>query len=219
MNNILNFGKRLTFLSTARHKTARPQDNFTYFWTMIKISILSSSVRQGRKSHRVALYFKNYIEENKLARAQIIDLKEYNFPLFDERLRFQKDPAPEVIEFSERIKNSDGIIIVAPEYNGGYPASLKNVIDLLYDEWWRKPVAISTVSEGVFGGTQVITSLQFILWKLKAWTVPAMFPVQKVKDNFDENGVPVDRTATDKRAAAFISELMWCITARKKMED
>ena len=83
------------------------------------------------------------------------------------------------------------MIIIAPEYNGGYPASLKNVIDLLTDEWRKKPVAISTVSDGSFGGTQVITALQFSLWKIRAWTVPAMFPVPKVMETFDEEGNPL----------------------------
>ena len=144
---------------------------------MPHIAILSASVREGRKSHRVALYFQNYILENKLAEVEILDLKHYQFPLFNERLSLQTSPTEEVLDFADRISNADGIIIVSPEYNGGYPASLKNVTDLLYREWYRKPVAISTVSSGPFGGTQVITSLQFSLWKMKAWTVPAMFPV------------------------------------------
>lgn len=37
-------------------------------------------------------------------------------------------------DFSVRKKLTDGIIIVTPEYNGDYPASLKNVVNLLYDE-------------------------------------------------------------------------------------
>ena len=186
---------------------------------MPHISIISSSVRIDRNSHRVALYFKNYLQTNNLATAEILDLKEYNFPLFDERLRLQKNPTSEVIEFAEKIKAADGVLIVTPEYNGGYPASLKNVVDLLYDEWHRKPVAVSTVSDGIFGGTQVITSLQFSLWKIKAWTVPAMFPVPKVREAFDENGTPADKAATDKRAAGFINELLWCIEAKSKMKN
>lgn len=184
---------------------------------MPHIAVISSSIRQGRKSHRVALYFQNYLVQNKLATAEVIDLATYNFPLFDERLKFQKKPSAPTLEFAEKIKSADGVIIVTPEYNGGYPASLKNVIDLLYEEWRRKPIAISTVSDGVFGGTQVITSLQFSLWKIKAWTVPAMFPVPKVLEAFDENGIPNDPTSTDKRAKAFIDELLWCIEANKKM--
>lgn len=184
---------------------------------MNKISIISTSVRKGRRSHRVALYFKRYLEENGLASAEILDLDKYRFPIFEERLRFQESPGKKVIEFASKIRESDGIIIVTPEYNGGYPASIKNIIDLLYDEWHRKPVAISTVSDGNFGGTQVIISLQFILWKIRAWTVPAMFPVPNVQDNFDENGNLKGNPAMEKRTKNFISELMWCIEAGKLM--
>ena len=156
----------------------------------------------------MALYFKRYLEENNLASAEILDLKEFNFPVFNERLRLQKDPSPAALEFAGKIKNADGIIIVTPEYNGGYPASLKNVIDLLYDEWHNKPVAISTVSDGNFGGSQVITSLQFTLWKMRIRTVTAMFPVPRVMDAFDEKGVPSDKNAADKRAANFVKGLL-----------
>jgi NAD(P)H-dependent FMN reductase len=186
---------------------------------MPQIAIISSSVRTGRNSHRVALYFKNYLEENNLAHVEILDLKEFNFPLFDERLRLQKNPSEATLDFAVKIKNADGVIIITPEYNGGYPASLKNVIDLLYDEWYHRPVAISTVSEGNFGGAQVITSLQFILWKMHAWTVPAMFPVPKVREAFDKYGNPSEKDATDKRAANFIKELLWCVGAKKRMAE
>ncbi|MCW3123399.1 MAG: hypothetical protein JWQ38_2891 [Flavipsychrobacter sp.] len=186
---------------------------------MPHISIISSSVRIGRNSHRVALYFKSYLEENNLATVEILDLEAYDFPIFHERLRLQPDPLPSAVAFSQKIKASDGVIIVTPEYNGGYPAALKNVTDLLYDEWHRKPIAISTVSDGVFGGTQVITSLQFSLWKIRAWTVPVMFPVPKANVAFDEAGVPADKAATDKRAAAFTGELLWCIEASRRMKE
>ena len=175
---------------------------------MKNIAIISASVRTGRLSHRVALYFKRYLEDNNLASAEIVDLKEYNFPVFDERLRLQKEPSPAALKFAGKIKNADGIIIVTPEYNGGYPASLKNVVDLLYEEWHHKPVAISTVSDGIFGGSQVITSLQFTLWKMGVRTVTAMFPVPRVKDAFDENGIPSDENSTGKRASKFIGALM-----------
>lgn len=184
---------------------------------MPHIAIISSSVRTGRNSNRVALYFKGYLQTNNLATVEFIDLNEYRFPVFDERLRFQKNPSAEMLDFADKIKLADGVLIVTPEYNGGYPASLKNVIDLLYDEWYRKPIAISTVSNGIFGGSQVITSLQFSLWKIRAWTVPAMFPVPKVEDAFDENGNPADKAGTDKRAAAFINELLWYVEAKSKM--
>ncbi len=185
---------------------------------MPHISIIAASVRTGHASNRVALFFKEFIESKKLATAEILDLKTYNFPLFDERLKYQSHPSANVLDFADRIKKSDGVIIVTPEYNGGYPASIKNVVDLLYDEWHRKPVAISTVSDGNFGGTQVITSLQFSLWKIRAWTVPAMFPVPNVNKAMDENGKPLEPTM-EKRALNFVNELLWCIAAKQKMQQ
>ena len=180
---------------------------------MRHISIISSSVREGRKSHNVSLYFKNYLTENNLATTEIIDLKEYNFPIFEGPLKTLINPAKNVLEFADKIKSSEGIIIVTPEYNGGYPASLKNAIDLLLEEWKHKPIAIVTVSSGPFAGTQALISLQFTLWKIMAWTIPAMFSVPTVDKAYDENGKPMDKSNSDKLAAVFIKELLWCIEA------
>ena len=184
----------------------------------MKIAIISSSVRNGRNSHRVAIYFKNFIEQNKIADTEIIDLLNYNFPVFEERLKYLSTPSEGIKDFTNRIKNADGIIIVTPEYNGGYPASLKNAIDLLYDEWYHKPIALATVSEGQFGGSQVITSLLFTLWKIKALVATTVFPVIKVEETFDAEGNPSDRVSTDKRARAFFNELLWCINAKQKTD-
>jgi NAD(P)H-dependent FMN reductase len=184
---------------------------------MPHIAIISSSVRTGRNSHRVALYFQNYLVNQNVASAEILDLSVYQFPLFTERLKYLPSPSPDVVEFADKVRNADGIIIVTPEYNGGYPASIKNVIDLLYEEWHRKPIGIATVSEGIFGGSQVITSLLFTLWKMHAWVIPAMFPVPNVETNFSETGHPVKK-ATDERAKIFLNEFFWCIQAKTKMD-
>ena len=175
---------------------------------MPHIVIISASVRTGRKSQRVALFFKDYLAKNNFASAEILDLDEYNFPIFNERLRLQTNPQPAVLQFAEKINSAEAVIIVTPEYNGGYPASLKNVIDLLYNEWKRKPIAIAAISDGIFGGTQVVTSLQFTLWKIGAWTVPVRFHVQNVDTSFNEDGVPADKTASEKNANIVVSELL-----------
>jgi NAD(P)H-dependent FMN reductase len=175
---------------------------------MPHIEIISSSIRVGRASHRVALFFKKFLEEKKLATAGILDLKTYNFPLFDERLSKQANPIPTAKEFSEKVKQASAIIIVTPEYNGGYPASLKNVVDLLYNEWRRKPIAIAACSDGQFGGTQVITSLQFSLWKIGALTVPARFHASNVNTSYSEEGIPTNVALTEKLAAGFVEEVL-----------
>jgi NAD(P)H-dependent FMN reductase len=184
----------------------------------MKIAIISASIRKGRASHRVALYFQNYIKENKLGEVTMLDLNEYQFPVFEERLKNLLNPSVQTLQFSEEVNTADAVLIVTPEYNGGYPASLKNIVDLLTSEWKRKPIAISTVSAGAFGGSQVITSLLFCLWKLGALVVPAMFPVPTVDKTYTETGEAIDKESTDKRAKKFLEELLWCAEAKQKME-
>jgi NAD(P)H-dependent FMN reductase len=175
---------------------------------MARIGIISSSVRIGKKSDRVALFFKNYINIHQLGEAELVDLAQYDFPIFKERLYLLKDPPKALIAFSDLIKSFDGIVLVSPEYNGGYPASLKNVIDVLQEEWKRKPIGISTVSSGPFGGMNLITSLQYTLWKMGAFTIPAMFPVANVENSFDGDGNAIDKEPTEKRASIFLAELL-----------
>ena len=175
---------------------------------MKHISIISASVRTDRKSHNVALFFEQFLTENKLATTEILDLKSYNFPIFDERLSNQKNPSENAIDFQKKIVNSDGIIIVTPEYNGSFPASLKNVIDLLYVEWKNKPIAISTVSAGGFGGTQCLVALQFVLFKIGARIISSVFHVSKVQENYDDNGKAINKAISDKMATSFVNELL-----------
>lgn len=183
------------------------------------IRIISSSVRAGRKSPRLALYFKNYIHKNGLGEAEILDLADFDFPIFEERLRLQENPLPEALEFADKINSADGILIVTPEYNGSIPASLKNAIDLLGPEWKHRPVALCTVSAGAFGGSEALVALQFILWKLGALTVPAMFPVPEVEKHFDEKGRALRPEETDKRAQSILKELLFIIAALNKMKE
>lgn len=183
---------------------------------MFRIAIISGSVRIGRQSHRVAKYFHKYISDHKLADPEILDLKKFNFPVLEERLSKTAEPGPSEKLFSEKIKNADAVIVVFPEYNGGYSAGIKNAIDLLYPEWHHKPISLVCVSDGNFGGVNALTLIQTVFLKVKA--VPTgSFPVPKVQDSFDEEGNALDKEKTDKRAAALLKELLWFTEAFRKM--
>jgi NAD(P)H-dependent FMN reductase len=175
---------------------------------MKHLSIISASIRTDRKSHNVALFLERFINENKLATTEILDLKAYNFPLFEERFSYLTNPSEKEIDFQKKIVNSDGIIVVTPEYNGSFPASLKNVVDFLYNEWKNKPIAISTVSSGEFGGTQCLVALQFVFFKIGAKTISSVFHVSKVAENYDENGNPLNKEITNKMATVFLKQLL-----------
>jgi NAD(P)H-dependent FMN reductase len=176
---------------------------------MKKIAIVLGSIRKGRQSPKLAMYFKDFITKTNLATTEIIDLKEYQFPLFEERLRYLQNPPQNILDFATKIKEADAIIIVSPEYNGSFPASLKNVIDLLKDEWFHKPIGLATVSSGNFGGLKCQIALQQTLQHMKALVSPVVFPVPNVETEFDKNGIPADVDKTNKRADVFVKELLW----------
>lgn len=175
------------------------------------IAILSSSVRIGRLSHRIALFFKKYLEENHLATAEILDLKAYNFPLFDERLSYQKHPSNEVLDFTERFNRADGLIIVSPVYNASYPAALKNIIDLYFTEWRRKVVTVCSVTYGHVPGIATVQELQRLLLKLGAVVSPVCYTVTEAGTSFGEDGTPVIPEKIADRVYPMIEEFLWLI--------
>jgi NAD(P)H-dependent FMN reductase len=178
---------------------------------MKNIAIISSSIRVDNKSHHVAAYLQQYLIENKIANAEVLDLKDYSFPLFECTFQYMKSPSLYLLAFQKKIIDADGIIIVTPEYNGSIPASLKNIVDLFYDEWFQKPIAFSTVSSGDFGGSQALTHLQFIFWKIQARTYTTNFPVPKVQDHFNDAGKPKNKKETDALAKPYIKGFIACI--------
>jgi len=185
----------------------------------MQIAIISSSVRTGRKSHNAALHLKRTLEETPNT-VDLLDLSTFNFPIFEERLKFMKQPSMSVLDFAERFRKADGVIIVTPEYNGSFPASLKNVIDLLTEDWKGKPVSICTASSGMFAGTQVMVQLVFPLWKIKAWVVPSSMQVPKVQEAFGDDGsVLQDAEGWERRTKLFLDDLGWAMEARRRMDS
>lgn len=186
--------------------------------TMPHFALISASVRTGRKSHRVALHLQSTLLESDNT-VDLLDLQALDLPLFHERLKFMTEPPAVLTDLSERIRKADGVIIVTPEYNGSFPASLKNLIDVFNEEWKGKPVGLCACSGGAFGGAQVMVELLFPLWKLKAWLVPSSFQVPKVQEQFNEDGTPNgDAEGWARRTKAFLDELGWAVEAKRRME-
>ena len=182
------------------------------------IAIISSSVRTGRKSHNAALHLKRTLTETTNT-VDLLDLNEFNFPIFEERLKFMEAPSKAVLDYADRFRKADGVIIVTPEYNGSFPASLKNVIDLLTEDWKGKPVSICTASGGLFAGTQVMVELLFPLWKIKSWVVPSSMQIPKVQEVFGDDGsILQDVEGWERRTKLFLDDLGWAMEAKRRME-
>lgn len=125
---------------------------------MKKIGIIVGSVRPGRVGKSIADYVLNKAPSNATVKYELIDLQEVNLPLLDEEIpAFQgKYQHQHTINWSNTIKGFDGFIIVTPEYNYGYPASLKNALDYLYHEWSNKAVAFVGYGYSAMGSRSVM---------------------------------------------------------------
>ena len=176
---------------------------------MKRVAIISSSVRTGRLSHRVALYIKRYLEGNALAEVDLLDLKAYDFPLFDERFAFQEHPSEKLVDFTERFNRAQVVWIVTPVYNGSFPASLKNVIDLYYKEWKRKVAVVTSVTYTKVPPILTIQQLQVILLKLGALVIPAMHTVIEADKDFDPDGNPRLPDQADAFLRPVADETLW----------
>jgi NAD(P)H-dependent FMN reductase len=123
---------------------------------------------------------------------EIIDLKDYPMPMFDEPLspRYNLDRKVDVRaqRWLSKLEEFDAYIFVTPEYNHSIPGVLKNAIDYITWEIQRKPVGI--VSHGSAGGARAQVQLKVILSESRAVPIPIPSPLAMVgmSDKIDDNG-------------------------------
>jgi len=98
-------------------------------------------------------------------------------------------------------------VLVAPEYNRGYPGLLKHVLDTNLAEYIHKAAGVVGVSAGIFGGARMIENLLPVLRELGLVTIFWDVNFNSVRTRFDETGGLVDDSflAIDK----FLDELVW----------
>ncbi len=172
----------------------------------LQIPVLVGSVRRGRLTMRVARFASDRLARAG-ANAPLLDLREFDLPIMEERLHKRDDPPPGLKRFSDAIRRADAVVVVSPEYNGSMPGVLKNALDYIYGEWFRKPVGIVTVSAGGFGGVQLHNHLQLLFLRLKALPVAGM-AVSKVARSFSDDGETVEEHY-EKAFAGFVETLAW----------
>lgn len=131
-----------------------------------KIGIIIGSTRPNKIGGQVAEWVSQQVQKTPDLQFTLVDLEKWNLPLFNEPGMPLNGPQTYVHvhtkKWSQEIASYDGYIFVTPQYNCGYPASLKNAIDYLYVEWKNKPAII--VSYGFQnGGEKAATQLKQVL--------------------------------------------------------
>ncbi|OHA25030.1 MAG: hypothetical protein A3D52_00615 [Candidatus Taylorbacteria bacterium RIFCSPHIGHO2_02_FULL_44_36] len=128
----------------------------------LHIKVIAGSTRQGRFSDKAAAWIAEEIEKQKGVTVEVLDLRDYAMPFFNEPMSpsFKQEPYKNeaVARFTKKIEEGDAFVMVTPEYNHGTSGVLKNALDWVYPEWNNKPVAF--VSYGGVGGARAVEQLR-----------------------------------------------------------
>ena len=168
----------------------------------LSIPVILGTPRQGRLSEHVARVMVEELCTRDGVQTSLIDVRELPLATTDAGEAI-KDPS-----FSETIMRADGLVIVAPEYNHGYPGLLKHALDTNLKEYIHKPVGLCGVSAGGFGGTRVIESLLPVMRELGLVTIFWDVNVSSAGKVFDANGQLLD-SALPRRIDKMLGELIW----------
>jgi NAD(P)H-dependent FMN reductase len=166
------------------------------------IPVILGTTRKGRASENVARFVFEDIQKREGVETELIDLRELKFTTEDAGESI-KDPV-----FSKAMERADGVVLVAPEYNHGYPGLLKHALDTNLKEYIHKAVGICGVSAGGFGGTRMIENLLPVLRELGLVTIFWDGNFSSARKLFDESGQILDQ-AYVKRIDKFLKELIW----------
>jgi NAD(P)H-dependent FMN reductase len=187
---------------------------------MTAISVIVGSTREARFSEKAARWIFKHLQARAGVDARLLDLRDFPMPFFDQPMPPAMPGRPgyanEVVrKWTQAVARSDSFIVVAPEYNYGPPAVLKNAIDWVYPEWNRK--AIGFVSYGSAMGVRSVQQLREIAIELQM--APIRFsvhiPVSTLWAHFQGGDVEAGLAEVDGAAKAMIDDLLWWTSALK----
>lgn len=126
------------------------------------ITVVLGTARKGRRSEKVTQAIVDILKKRKDLTVQLADVKDYAFgktiPAWEENKKTQP--------WRDLVQKTDGFLIVAPEYNHGYPGELKLLLDQELKGYSGKSVVVCGVSSGGFQGARVVENLLPVLREL-----------------------------------------------------
>ncbi len=119
---------------------------------------------------------------------QLLDLAELPAEIFSPTAYQDK---PDVFTpFASTVLESDGLVVVTPEYNGSFPGVLKYFIDMLKfpESFENRPVCFVGLSAGSWGALRAVEQLQQIFGYRNAYLYPGRVFIPEVYRRLDDEG-------------------------------
>jgi NAD(P)H-dependent FMN reductase len=166
--------------------------------TPLSVAVIIGSTREGREGARIGRWFADRARLRDELDVTVVDLADFAFPS-----AYPGTATPPMTEFVEAVGRADGFVVVTPEYNHSFPASLKQAIDYAYDEWQAKPVGF--VSYGCRSvGMHAVDQLRTVFTALHAVTLRD-FVGHDLMDGADE----LDADGPAQAARTLLDQLCW----------
>lgn len=166
----------------------------------IQIGLIYGSTRAGRFCDTVAGWAAEEIRAQGGCSVDIIDPAE---------IRMTGADAPTLWE---RMAKADAFVVVTPEYNHGYPAPLKTLIDSVGAEWHAKPVAFVSYG-GISGGLRAVEQLRLVFAELHAVTIRDSVSFPSAWEQFDASGKLLEPDRARRSMATMLRRLRWWAVA------
>lgn len=180
----------------------------------LRLAVIVGSGRKGRTGAVVARWFALRAEQRGDLDVDMIDLAAYPLPAEP-----SPDPSPATVdlltELSPRLARADAFVVITPEYNRSFPASLKSAIDWHFSEWQAKPVAFVSYG-GRSGGLRAVEQLRQVFPEVHAMTIRDTVSFHAVWDQFDRDGRPKDPIGCNAAAKTMLDQLMWWANALRE---
>jgi NAD(P)H-dependent FMN reductase len=163
--------------------------------TPIKIGLVYGSTRRGRFCDTIA----------KWAAGQVCAHESFAIENIDPgAAESQDDP----LSLKQRLAACDAFIVITPEYNHGYPAPLKALIDSFGPEWHAKPVGFVSYG-GISGGLRAVEQLRLVFAELHAVTLRDSVSFAGAWEQFDANGILHNPERAERSMDAMLRRLHW----------
>lgn len=145
------------------------------------LAIIVASTRPGRAGLPVGEWFTAEARRHGGFEIEVLDLAAIALPFLDEphHPRLRRYQHEHTKAWSRRINAADAIALIAPEYNYGYTAPLKNALDYLFHEWCYKPVGFVSYG-GKVGGTRSVQMLKQVVTTLKMMPIPEAVTIPNI---------------------------------------
>ncbi|WP_446038967.1 NADPH-dependent FMN reductase [Streptomyces sp. SID1121] len=182
-----------------------PQEN-------LRLAVITGSVREGRFGPVVTDWFLEQAALHGRFTVRPVDLAD--FPL-----TLELPPVPPALdphqprpagmeELTRELGEADAVVVVTPDYNRSFPASLKAAVDWHYTQWQAKPIGFVGYS-GASGGLLAIEQLRQVFNELHAHTVRDYVSFPRYFELFGPDGRLKEPEGPALAATILLDQLHW----------